>query len=103
MHAVLFNFYGYKLRITHETFHAYLQSWSAFIRDLVHAVDNRKSNGLPSKLPVKCQISNLECTQLLMQNSRMLKKQFSNDNYPQNYKLAKISSTEPEADMFIQR
>ena len=74
MHAVLFNFYGYKLRITHETFHAYLQSWSAFIRDLVHAVDNRKSNGLPSKLPVKCQISNLECTQLLMQNSRMLKK-----------------------------
>ena len=74
MHAVLFNFYGYKLRITHETFHAYLQSWSALIRDLVHAVDNRKSNGLPSKLPVKCQISNLECTQLLMQNSRMLKK-----------------------------
>lgn len=70
MHAVLFNFYGYKLRITHETF----QSWSALIRDLVHAVDNRKSNGLPSKLPVKCQISNLECTQLLMQNSRMLKK-----------------------------
>ena len=45
MHAVLFNFYGYKLRITHETFHAYLQSWSALIRDLVHAVDNRKSNG----------------------------------------------------------
>ena len=74
MHAILFNFYGYKLRITHETFHAYLQSWSALIRDLVHAVDNRKSNGLPSKLPVKCQISNLECTQLLMQNSRMLKK-----------------------------
>lgn len=32
-----------------------------------------------------------------------VEKKFSNDNYPQNYKLAKISSTEPEADMFIQK